>query len=89
MAYSVRYLTRSYRGLQRLAWYTLLAAASALPIGCAPPYAIAPDSPLLILEARGSVRVAAMEGETMIELGWIDASELNGLTAVEFDWTAP
>jgi hypothetical protein len=30
-----------------------------------------------------------MEGETMIELGWIDASELNGLTAVEFDWTAP
>jgi len=59
------------------------------PTGCAPKYVAAPDSPMLILESRGAVRVAMMDGDEMVEVGWVDAAELEGQTVVQFDWTAP
>lgn len=47
----------------------------------------APDSPMLILEARGSVRVAMHDGQSLVEVGWIDAREIEGQTAVAYDWS--
>jgi hypothetical protein len=61
--------------------------ASALLTGCGPRFVPAPDSPMLILEARGKVRVAMDDNGTLVEIGWIDAAELNGQTVVQFDWT--
>ena len=87
MACSKRFLTRSYSGPRRLALCTLLAAANASLIACAPSYVLAPDSPMLILEARGKSHIAAMVDGKMVDLGWIDSRELKGLTAVDFDWS--
>jgi hypothetical protein len=44
---------------------------------------------LLLVEMKGSARVAMLDGDKMIDVGWIDASELEGMTAVQFDWSAP
>jgi hypothetical protein len=87
MGSSKHFSTRSYSGLRRLALCTLLAAVSASLIACAPSYVLAPDSPMLILEARGKSHIAAMVDGKMVDLGWIDSRELNGLTAVDFDWS--
>lgn len=78
---------RSSNGLQRLAWYALWVAALASLNACGPRYVRVPDSPMLILEARGSVRVAMLDGEEMVDVGWIDAADLEGQTVVEYDWT--
>ena len=78
---------RSSSGLQRVAWYALWVAALASLNACGPRYVRAPDSPMLILEARGSVRVAMLDGEEMVDVGWIDAAELEGQTVVQYDWT--
>jgi hypothetical protein len=78
---------RSSSGLQRVAWYALWVAALASLNACGPRYVRAPDSPMLILEARGSVRVAMLDGEEMVDVGWIDAAELDGQTVVQYDWT--
>lgn len=43
---------------------------------------------MLIVEARGSVRVAMKDGDQMVEVGWIDARDLEGQTVVQFDWSA-
>ena len=42
---------------------------------------------MLILEGNGSVRVAMLDGEEMVEVGWIDAADLEGQTVVEYDWS--
>ena len=78
---------RSSSGFQRLAWYALWVAALASLNACGPRYVRAPDSPMLILEARGSVRVAMLDGEEMVDVGWIDAADLDGQTVVQYDWT--
>jgi hypothetical protein len=87
MGSSKRFLIRSFSGLRRLASCTLLVAASVSLIACAPSYVLAPDSPMLILEARGKSRIAAMVDGKMVDLGWIDSAELKGLTAVDYDWS--
>ena len=76
-------------GCARLAWYALWVAALASLNACGPQYVRAPDSPMLILEGNGSVRVAMLDGEQMVDVGWIDAAELEGQTVVEYDWSAP
>jgi hypothetical protein len=73
-------------GFQRLAWYALWVAALASLNACGPQYVAAPDSPMLILEGKGSVRVAMLDGEDMVDVGWIDAAELEGQTVVKYDW---
>ena len=67
---------------------TLLAAACAQLSACGPRFVRAPESPLLLVEMKGSARVAMLDGDKMIDVGWIDASELEGMTAVQFDWSA-
>jgi hypothetical protein len=64
-----------------------LAVAALLPTACGPQFVRAPDSPMLVLEARGSVRVAMRDREEMVDIGWIDARELEGQTVVRYDWT--
>jgi len=76
-------------GLQRLAWYALWVAALASLNACGPQYVAAPDSPMLIIEAKGSVRVAMLDNEDMVDIGWIDAEELEGQTVVQYDWSEP
>ncbi len=65
-----------------------MAAASALLTGCGPKLVAAPDSPLLIVEATGSVRVSMYDPTTglLIDYGWIDAQELRGMTVVTYEW---
>jgi hypothetical protein len=66
-----------------------LAVAALLPTACGPRFVPAPDSPMLIVEAKGSVKVAMQDGAELVEIGWIDARELEGQTVVRYDWTAP
>jgi hypothetical protein len=72
-----------------LAWCASWAAASASLTGCGPKYVAAPDSPMLVLEAKGRLRVAMQDGDRMVDVGWIDASDIEGQTLVQFDWTEP
>jgi hypothetical protein len=76
-------------GFQRLAWYALWVAGLASLNACGPQYVRAPDSPMLIIEGKGSVRVAMLDGEDMVDVGWIDAADLEGQTVVQYDWTEP
>jgi hypothetical protein len=87
MNWSAPFLTRLRATLRLLAWCASLAAASASLTGCGPRFVRAPDSPMLILEGRGRLRVAMDDNGTMVEVGWIDAAELEGQTVVQFDWT--
>jgi hypothetical protein len=64
-----------------------LAAASVSLTACGPRFVAAPDSPVLVLEATGSVRVAMLDGDKIVEVGWIDAEELEGKTVVHYDWS--
>lgn len=75
--------------MRSLAAFASSAAVALSPSGCGPKYVAAPDSPMLILESRGAVRVAMMDGDEMVEVGWVDAAELEGQTVVLYDWTAP
>ncbi len=86
MKSSALYSIRLSSGFQRLAWYALWVAGLASLNACGPRYVAAPDSPMLILEGKGSVRVAMVDGEDMVDVGWIDAEELEGQTAVQYDW---
>jgi hypothetical protein len=74
-------------GCARLAWYALWVAGLALLNACAPKYVSAPDSPMLIVQAKGSVLVAMRDGKDMVLVGWIDAQKLEGQTVVQFDWS--
>jgi hypothetical protein len=80
------YSIRLSSGFQRLAWFALWVAVLALLNACGQRYVAAPDSPMLILEGKGSVRVAMLDGEEMVDVGWIDAAELEGQTVVKYDW---
>lgn len=80
-------LTALQSGCARLAWYALWVAVLASLNACGPQYVRAPDSPMLILKGNGSVRVAMLDGEEMVDVGWIDAAELEGQTVVQYDWT--
>jgi hypothetical protein len=66
-----------------------LAAAVASLTGCGPKYVAAPDSPMLVLQAKGRLRVAMQDGDRMVDVGWIDAADIEGQTVVQFDWTEP
>jgi len=66
-----------------------LVVAALLPTACGPRFVRAPDSPMLIVEARGSVKIAMQDGTELVEVGWIDARELEGQTVVRYDWTEP
>jgi len=88
MRSSEPFLIRLLTGVRDLACFGSLVAALALHSGCGPKYVAAPDSPLLIVKAKGSVLVAMRDGDEMVEVGWIDAEELEGQTAVPFDWSA-
>ena len=76
-------------GLRSLGAFASSAAVALSPIACGPKYVAAPDSPMLILDARGAVKVAMMDGDEMVEVGWVDAAELEGQTVVRYDWSAP
>lgn len=80
--------TRSSSGPRDLARFAWLAAASASLIGCGPRLVLAPDSPMLITEGTGRVRVAVLDPTTRltIDYGWIDARELVGQTVVTYEW---
>ena len=88
MGYFERSSTVSSSGRPLRASCTLLVAACALLSACGPRFVRAPESPLLLVEIRGSARVAMLDGDNMVDVGWIDASELEGMTAVQFDWSA-
>lgn len=79
--------TRSWSGPRVLAWCASSVAAVASLTGCGPRFVPAPDSPMLVLEARGSVRIAMKDRDSMVEVGWIDARELEGQTVVRYDWS--
>ena len=70
--------------LERCAWS---AAVLVSLTGCGPRFVPAPDSPVLIVEARGKIRIAMLDGDRIVEVGWIDARDLEGLTAVHYDWS--
>jgi hypothetical protein len=80
-------LTRLSSGLRLLAWCTLLAAAALLLTACGPRFVVAPDSPSIILQGRGSVLLAHWDGTTFVETGWVDSQTLIGQTVVHYDWT--
>ena len=82
-----QFSTALQSGFVHLAWYALWVVALAWLNGCGPKYVAAPDSPMLIVEARGSVQVAMRDGEDMVIVGWIDAAQLEGQTVVQFDWS--
>jgi hypothetical protein len=80
-------LIRLSSGLRLLAWCTLLAAAALSLTACGPRFVVAPDSPSIILQGRGSVLLAHWNGTTFVETGWVDAQTLIGQTVVHYDWT--
>jgi hypothetical protein len=86
MEYFVQSSIRLLIGVRDVALCASLVAHLALLNGCGPQYVRAPDSPMLILEGKGSVRVAMLDGEDMVDVGWIDAAELEGQTVVKYDW---
>ena len=86
MEYFVQSSIRLLIGVRDVALCASLVAHLALLNGCGPRYVAAPDSPMLIIEGKGSVRVAMLDGEDMVDVGWIDAEELEGQTVVKYDW---
>lgn len=59
-----------------------------MAMGCGPTIVKHPDTPMLIIEARGRVRVAVEKSEgEIIEFGWIDLGPLDGWTISKYDWS--
>jgi hypothetical protein len=79
--------TASSSGLPRLAWCTSLAVVVLLLTACAQRFVVAPDSPSLILQGRGSVLLGHWDGTQFVQTGWVDAESLAGQTVVKYDWT--
>jgi hypothetical protein len=44
---------------------------------------------MLIVEGKGRVRVAMLDGDDMVDVGWVDAADLEGQTVVQYDWSDP
>ena len=80
-------LIRSFDGLRRLAWCTSLAVVVLWLTACAQRFVVAPDSPSLILQGRGSVLLGHWDGKQFVQTGWVDAESLAGQTVVHYDWT--
>ena len=78
---------RLLSGLRLLAWCTLLAGAVLSLTACAQRFVVAPDSPSLILQGRGSVLLGHWDGAKFVQTGWVDAESLAGQTVVRYDWT--
>lgn len=68
-----------------------IASALASGLGCESKVRLVPmpDSPALVLEAKGTLRVAMYDPQAgkLVQVGWIDATDLVGLTVVDYDWT--
>jgi hypothetical protein len=79
--------TPSLGGLLRLAWCTSLVVAVLSLSACAQRFVVAPDSPSLILQGRGSVLLGHWDGAKFVQTGWVDAESLAGQTVVKYDWT--
>ena len=79
--------TRSLSGLPRLAWCTSWVVVVLSLTACAQRFVVAPDSPSLILQGRGSVLLGHWDGEKFVQTGWVDAESLAGQTVVKYDWT--
>ena len=79
--------TASSGGLPRLAWCTSWVVVALLQTACAQRFVVAPDSPSLILQGRGSVLLGHWDGEKFVQTGWVDAESLAGQTVVKYDWT--
>jgi len=79
--------TALWLGPRGRASFASLVAASALLTGCGPRFVAAPDSPMLVLEAKGKLRVAMKDGREMVEVGWINAADIEGQTVVHYDWS--
>lgn len=56
-----------------------------LAMGCGPVIVKHPDAPMLIIEARGKVKVAVEKDNKLIEFGWVELEA--GWTLVKYDWT--
>jgi hypothetical protein len=82
-----RYSIPSFDGLRPLAWCTSLGVVALSLSACAQRFVVAPDSPSIILQGRGSVLLAHWNGTTFVETGWVDAQSLIGQTVVHYDWT--
>ena len=80
-------LIPSLSGLPLLAWCTSLGVVALSLTACAQRFVVAPDSPSIILQGRGSVLLAHWDGTTFVETGWVDAQSLAGQTVVKYDWT--
>jgi len=80
-------LIRLSNGLRLFAWCTSLVVVALSLTACAQRFVVAPDSPSLILQGRGSVLLAHWDGTTFVETGWVDAESLAGQTVVKYDWT--
>jgi hypothetical protein len=79
--------TPSSSGLLRLAWCTLWVVVVLSLTACAQRFVVAPDSPSLILQGRGSVLLGHWDGKQFVQTGWVDAESLAGQTVVRYDWT--
>ena len=79
--------TPSSGGPPRLAWCTSWVVVALLLTACAQRFVVAPDSPSLILQGRGSVLLAHWDGAKFVQTGWVDAESLAGQTVVKYDWT--
>ena len=79
--------TPSSSGLPRLAWCTSWVVVVLLLTACAQRFVVAPDSPSLILQGRGSVLLGHWDGAKFVQTGWVDAESLAGQTVVKYDWT--
>lgn len=79
--------TPSSSGLRPLAWCTSLVVAVLSLTACAQRFVVAPDSPSLILQGRGSVLLGHWDGKQFVQTGWVDAESLAGQTVVKYDWT--
>jgi len=87
MSLHARYSIPSSSGLPRLAWCTLLGGVALWLTACAQRFVVAPDSPSLILQGRGSVLLGHWDGKQFVQTGWVDAESLAGQTVVKYDWT--
>jgi len=87
MSLHALYLIRLFDGLRRLAWCTSLVVVALLLTACAQRFVVAPDSPSLILQGRGSVLLGHWDGKQFVQTGWVDAESLAGQTVVKYDWT--
>ena len=87
MSSHARSSIRLLSGLRLLAWCTSWVVVALSLTACAQRFVVAPDSPSLILQGRGSVLLGHWDGAKFVQTGWVDAESLAGQTVVKYDWT--